>query len=333
MKKLILFSFIILTASFVQAQDFHLSQFEEAQLYYNPGLTGRLLEKGKDYRVSNIYRSQWSKVATNPYSTIYLGYDTKYDKKWGIGAHIINNQAGANTFRTSNFMVTGSYDIMNDPKEGHILSMGLQLGLMNKSLRAEELIFDSQYSGATGEFDSNLSTGEDIPSMSIYRFDASYGIYYHYLSKDGNYSPSAGISLGHITLPNQSFSGVDERMPIIWRAHFGSDVRINEKFNFKATFLMMFQKKAHEYYLNLSGKYQFENKDYDLRFIAGYRLGDAFIVGAGMRYKDFVGVLSYDINTSYLSNYTNGRGGFEVSIVYQGIFKGEKLKAFMKPVD
>ena len=118
-------------------------------------------------------------------------------------------------------------------------------------------------------------------------------------------------------------------MPLIWRFNLGSDIQINDEIELRPTFLMMFQKKAYEYFINVNGKYQLPNEDYDLRLLLGYRVKDAFVCGLGMRYKAFIGTISYDINTSYLSNYTNGRGGFEIGISYQGIFKNEKMKTIM----
>ena len=51
-----------------------------------------------------------------------------------------------------------------------------------------------------------------------------------------------------------------------------------------------------------------------------YRWKDAAVAGVGMRYKQFIGMMSYDFNTSYLRSYTSGRGGFELSLTYQGAF-------------
>jgi len=39
-----------------------------------------------------------------------------------------------------------------------------------------------------------------------------------------------------------------------------------------------------------------------------YRAKDAFILQAGMKYEQHVFMMSYDINTSALNDYTNGRG-------------------------
>lgn len=329
MKKIIHIVLLSVLSISVNAQDFHLSQFEEAPLYLNPAMAAQNLREGMDYRASSLYRSQWGSISTQPFTTGYLSYDAKYKDKWGVGINLINNQAGSPTFRTFNLMLSGSYNIMSDPSKEHFLTTGLQFGLMNKSFKTDDLIFDQQYSSSTGEFDPSVSSGENLASTSIYRFDAGWGIYYKYRPTNQKYSPYAGLSLGHISFPNQRFLGDKEAMPIIWKINAGADIEINDEIEIRPAFLMMHQKKAQEYYLNVNGKYQLSNDDYDLRMLLGYRLKDAFVLGIGMRYKEFIGMISYDINTSYLSNYTNGKGGFEFGISYQGFYKNEKIKTIM----
>lgn len=328
MKKLV-YTISVFVCSIGFAQDFHLSQFENAQLRMNPALTGRDYRDGKEYRVTTTYRTQWSTVSTKPFTSYYLGYDTKFKDKWGMGAHLMSNQAGAPTFRTFNFIVSGSYDIMNDPNKEHELVAGIHMGLMNKNYKTDDLLFDSQYSSATGEFDPSVSSGENIATRSIYRFDAGMGLYYRYRPQGTKYSPYVGFSLGHISVPNQSFTD-KEPLPLLWRYMFGGDIEVTDYIDIDPDFLIMFQNKAWEFMVNINGTYKLKNEDYDLRLLLGYRMMDAMVFGFGMRYKDFVAKASYDVNTSYLNNYTSGRGGFEISIAYQGLYNSPKLQNFFR---
>lgn len=59
------FSFAMLIASYVHAQDIHFSQYYSAPLTINPALTGGF---AGDYRAGVNYRSQWVSV-TVPYRT------------------------------------------------------------------------------------------------------------------------------------------------------------------------------------------------------------------------------------------------------------------------
>ncbi|UKN03204.1 PorP/SprF family type IX secretion system membrane protein [Paracrocinitomix mangrovi] len=325
MKKLtVIISTIVLSVN-VSAQDFHNSQFEQSSLYLNPALTGQDITEDADWRAATLYRSQWGQISTKPFSSIYASYDARLKERWGIGGYIINNQAGAPTFRTFNFMVSTSYNVI-DPKSDHKLTTGLQLGFFNKSFQVNNLFFDEQYSSTSGGFDNSLSNGENIGSSSIYRLDGAWGVYYQFLGKQ--LRPYIGFSLGHITLPNQTFIGETEPMPMIWKANFGSEIAFNDEFSLKPAFLYMYQKAASEFLLMTTTKYNFDD-DFDLRLLLGIRVGDAAVTGIGMRYHGWHLNMTYDINISTLNTYTSGRGGFEISLAYQGAFANDKIKKMM----
>ena len=243
----------------------------------------------------------------------------------------MNNQGGAPTFRTFTLVVSGSYNIIDDPTGEHTLVTGVQLGYMNKNFRTSEYYFDSQYSSSTGGFESSISSGETFGSTSINRFDAGMGVFYRYRPTGKKYSPYGGFSMGHVSFPNQSFYGEKEPLPIIWRINAGTDFVLKEQFELRPVLLMMFQKRAYEFLLNVNGIYKLKNEDYDIRALLGYRIKDAVVLGAGMRYKEFILKLSYDINASYMTNYTHGRGGFEIGLSYQGQYRNEKIRKVFSP--
>lgn len=109
-------------------------------------------------------------------------------------------------------------------------------------------------------------------------------------------------------------------MPMHWKFNLGTDWDVNENIVLNPGLFYMFQKGATELILKSHLTYKLQNEDYDIRAHLGYRIKDALLVGVGMRYKDFVGSINYDYNTSYLNNYTGGNGGVELSISYQGGF-------------
>ena len=79
----------------------------------------------------------------------------------------------------------------------------------------------------------------------------------------------------------------------------------------------------------LLGKYQLSNEDCDLRLLR-LPFKRCICDWGGNEVQKFCWNDSYDFNTSYLSNYTNGKGGFEFGISYQGFYKNEKIKSIMK---
>jgi hypothetical protein len=45
---------------------------------------------------------------------------------------------------------------------------------------------------------------------------------------------------------------------------------------------------------------------------------DALMVQAGVKKDNFILRMSYDVNTSYLNSYSNGKGGFEITLSITG---------------
>ena len=77
-----------------------------------------------------------------------------------------------------------------------------------------------------------------------------------------------------------------------------------------------YQEKATE--LTYAAQGQFYLSNYDLFLLGGltYRNKDAAIIEFGAKYGNFIGRMSYDINTSSLNDVSRGRGGSEFSLTY-----------------
>lgn len=303
----------------MKAQDFHLSQYNNAPLYMNPAVAGQTLMKRAQYRISSLHRSQWGNVSQKAFSTAYLGFDVKLDDRWGMGLNVINNQAGSSVFRTLNIMWSGSYNIMNDRSREHVLTTGVQLGLMHKSFRLDNATFDAQYDGSTGTFDQSLDHLENLNSESIIRLDAGWGMYYRYKPRGTGYSVNGALAISHLAFPNESFEDTRALTPLHWKVNAGGEWKAAKGISIDPSLLFMYQKGATELNISTQGSVRLKNPDYHVLGLLGYRLKDAAIVGVGMKYREINGMVSYDFNTSYLSNYTNRRGGYEISLVYQGL--------------
>ena len=311
----------------VQAQDFHLTQYETSAIYFNPASTGMEIPMDMEYRISSNFRSQWGRIASRAYTTAVISYDVKFKNTWGIGGYISNNMVGQNNFRTLNAMLSGAYNVMHE-SDDHVLTVGLQLGLMNKAFNSSSYIYDSQYDYSSGMFDTGISSGEMLTKESIFRLDGGIGLYYAYQESQDKFRPYAGFSIWHITMPNESFTGQKARLPMRFSFNGGCDITIDDQWKVTPTFLFAYQAKANELNMGAMGNYQFSDEDYAAQFGLNYRLKDAFIVQGGMRYKTFFFRMSYDINLSYLTPYTRGQGGFELSLIYLGEFKSEMAKKF-----
>ncbi|MCX6296180.1 MAG: PorP/SprF family type IX secretion system membrane protein [Bacteroidetes bacterium] len=320
MKKLLIYILLFCGYS-LSAQDFHISQYDVLTLYNNPALTGVFHDEQQvDYKYYLTHRSQWKSIGIKPFKTYSLAYDMKY-KRFGIGALLLNNRSGLGNFNTLNFLVSGSYFIIKDPNSPHVLTTGIQIGLLNKSFDPQQYLYESQYNASTGMLDEGIVSGESYAHTSILKFDANLGIYYSYNEKEKKYHPFVGFSIYHITKPNESFTSTKSKMPMRFNFNPGCEFIVSDKVKLIPSILYMNQAKASEFNIGALGTYRIKEKN-DIIYGINYRWKDALIIHAGFRKDNILFRMSYDVNTSYLYAYTGNRGAFELSLVVSGK-KGE----------
>ncbi|MBA3683063.1 MAG: PorP/SprF family type IX secretion system membrane protein [Bacteroidetes bacterium] len=333
MKKIkhIIFIILVTTIQFANAQDFHVAQYDIAYQYMNPAQTGSFDQSFGDYKVQMLTRSQWRSMGIKPFFTTYLSYDMPYiikDKKIGLGAFLINNNTGSGNMNTTQFMLSGSYNILDKKALGrHVLTTGLQIGVLYKTFNTKNLYYDNQYSYSVdgGSFDKSVTSGETYSSLNLTRFDANIGIYYKMIDITKKYHPYVGFSMAHLTKPNEAFFGDISRMPIKIRFYGGCDLKVNEEIDVTPRFLYLNQAKAYEITAGILASYLLKEQKIKLLFGSDYRYKDAVIINAGAKNDALSLRFSYDINSSYLNKYTNGRGAWEISLSYTGV-KGKSFK-------
>lgn len=319
MKKLVTLLFLCGAFS-AKAQDFHLSQYDMAPLYYNPAVTGLFFDDNVKMRVCGSYRSQWQKLQGKPYSSVAVSWDMPMDR-FGIGVQVMDHIAGTSNFGTFQFLASGSYKITDPKSKNHILTAGLQFGFFQKRFSDAALLFESQYNDVDG-LDPNSPTGEIFPRWSIIRFDANIGMFYKYIDKNQRFDPYIGLGVYHLTMPNESFTGQKHRLPIRWAVTGGCDIHAREDLMFTPNFLFMYQRKAMEINAGLLVTYAVAGSQYSLVAGGAYRHKDAAVIQLGFKQNGSVFRISYDIVTSNLKNYGGRRGGFEMGVVYTGVGKG-----------
>lgn len=307
----------------LKAQDFHLTQYDAFSLYLNPALTGNYLnETDADYKVTTVYRTQWRPLATRPYATYGASYDMPY-KRFGLGGYILDNKSGGPNFNTLNFQASASYFITDPKVSPHLLNVGLQTGLFYKTFNMNNILFESQYDYSTGQLNPSISSGEAYTRYSRTNFDANAGVFYKYKKAENKVAPFFGFSIFHANMPVETFSTYKSRLPMRFNLQGGCDIKVNEDLKLVPMILYMNQAKAWELNLGTLGYYRLSGKDardvkYNLVFGLNYRVKDAVMVQAGIQKDNFVLRMSYDINTSYLNTYTNGKGGFEITLQVYG---------------
>ena len=321
MKKQII-NLIFLMSFYVSVgQDFHISQYDGFTMYLNPALTGNYVDYESDYKIYSTNRSQWRSLGGKPFSTYGIGYDMKH-KKFGIGSYLLNNRAGMANFNTLNFQVSGSYFITDSKYSPHAMNVGLQLGVFYKTFNPTNLLFESQYDYSTGTLNPEISSGEVFQRTKLLKLDANLGFYYRYKEEKSKYHPFGGFSLNHLSIPKENFISKTPRLPMRLNLHGGCDFVLDSKTILTPNILYMNQAKASEFNLGVGIDYLLKeerNLSYRLKGGLNYRWKDAIIVQAGISKNNITLRMSYDINTSYLRNYTNGKGAFELGLQISGI--------------
>ncbi|HET6992836.1 MAG TPA: PorP/SprF family type IX secretion system membrane protein [Bacteroidia bacterium] len=322
MLKLFLLSLpLIFLPRFSSAQDYHMSQYDMLPLYYNPAQTGVYFgAEDTKYRFCGTYRSQWQKLQGKPYSSIDVGYDMTL-KRYGVGVIMMDHIAGTSNFATFQFLASGAYRITSDDSKKHFLAVGVQMGLFQKRFSYNYLLFENQYTTTDG-LDPNLSNGEDFADLSIIRFDANVGLYYKFLDPNRRFDPSAGFSIYHVTMPNESFTGQKSRLPMRFNGILNCDIHANDYLTFTPNILFMYQREAVEFNAGVLAGYALQNSPYQLLGGLSYRYRDAMVIHLGMKQGPNVFRISYDIVTSPLKKYGGSRGGFEMGVIYSGGLKG-----------
>lgn len=304
-------------------QDIHLSQFNSSPQNLNPAQTG--LFDG-DWRFVGNHRSQWAAIPV-PYKTYSLSTDTRLKKKFlngtpGLGLLINTDKAGDSRFSTTQICVSGAYIKRLGADSTHFVSIGVQPGFTTKSFNINALTFDSQYDG--DNYNAALSSGENFSKTRITYFDLGGGATYLW-KKTQRMQASVGASAFHLNRPKQSFFN-DKDIKLDVKTIINGIVEFPVAYQLDLVPSIMYQRqgKYKETVLGLFGKYYlqpFNGMTTALSLGGFYRMKDAFIIAANMEYRSFNVGVSYDVNTSKLTEATNNRGGFEISVIY--IFKKE----------
>jgi type IX secretion system PorP/SprF family membrane protein len=275
-------------------QDPEFSQHISAMSLYNPGSAG----SHDRICLNALHREQWVGFPGKP-STSYFSADgafSLFGKNLGAGISILNDNFGFNSDLGINLQ--GSYRI--DVGAGK-LGIGLNLGVLNKSLSPEWKTIDDKGVEGTG-------TGDDaIPTKgSKVAFDMGLGVFYR------AENIFMGISTTHLNQARISYSeNATTRMVRHYYVIAGYNLQLpNPMFELTPYFLLKSDGRVNQIYLNTTLKY---NK----RFWGGvsYRGGDAIVGLLGLELFNGVRVAySYDFTTSKIGKYSDG--SHELSIGY-----------------
>lgn len=326
MKKLILvLLFVPMVAGFTaRAQDLHFSQFFNSPLLTNPANTGFIPDG--DYRIGVNYRNQWASVTAFPYKTMSAFGDWQVMQNndntgWlGVGGVILRDVAGTSVLTSTK--VYGSIAYHQMINAGSLVSLGFNAGWANKRINTSNLTFPSQWNGKF--FDVHQTgTAPKLDRNNINYLDLQVGMNYAYFPSSDIYL-NAGFSAMHVNRPKESFfndeSGVNNRVPVRYTGFLNGSFKLNDRVILNPNLYGSLQANAWELVGGFNAHYN-ASGDGEKVLIAGlyYRYKDAFIPMVGLGLNDLTFTFSYDVTTSSLSNFNGGRGGYEFSLIKQGV--------------
>ncbi|WP_165824118.1 PorP/SprF family type IX secretion system membrane protein [Pseudochryseolinea flava] len=325
MKYTILLLAALLTDT-LYAQDVIFSQYYAAGLFVNPAEAGLQ----KDFTISASYRSQWKSVdmpfETFQVSCIYPLMSQGLRKKHlgGIALTAFNDVAGASRdFTTNGLCAATAYNFQLNSKGNNILAFAMQGGLHQRIIKAEDLLWSSQYIEHFG-FDRNLAAGEDFSTRTMYPvLNAGIAWSYHRKSHFRNvFGTVHGFSASNLNRPNESvFAGAPATLPMRYQLHGALMFSGSKRWEICPAYLVRYENGLIQtntgayanYNLTSAGRGRRGTK---LILGAWYRLRDSFIITTGIQKGPLTCGVSYDRNTTSFSRYMGNAGAFEVSAAF-----------------
>lgn len=299
----------------VAQTDPHFTQNYTYPLYVNPALTGTA---DGDYRISAIYRTQWSKIS-NPYRTTGISFDTRTNKNVALGVNILNQSAGDGGFNYlsayGSFAYTG---VKFGNGNNHRLVMAMQGGLINRKVDQTKFKWGEQWNPITGYNSSNATT-ESFATSSATAWDFGAGVLYFDATPDKKTNAFGGLSVFHINRPKDPIISTQDTelntIPIRYTLHGGLSFNFSERTSIVPHALIMQQGTARE---AMIGTYIQINVNPETDFMFGgyYRVKDAVAPFVGFDWRNFIIGLSYDANTSKLGAMAGNANSFELSLSY-----------------
>jgi len=308
----------------VLAQGMHFSQYYNAPLLLNPANTGLMSEK--DFRVGANYRDQWSKIPV-PYKTISAYGDCQLFRgiegtNWmGFGLAFFNDKAGDGELTLNKFEANIAYHIQID--EFSMISAGISGGYGQRSVNFNKLTFNDQWDGFS--FNSLAINNEFDGTINTSYFDVGAGLNYAFFPNEFTYI-KIGAGLAHLNQPEETFygqKGITNNIGLRPTGNIDGLFRVSESLIINPSAYYTMQKGASEFLFgSLAMVFVSNDKDNNTQLIFGgfYRWNEAAVLALGLQFNSMRVMASYDYTISTLSPDIKGNGGWELGLMYQGMY-------------
>lgn len=338
--KMSILSVIMLFFTFaLQAQDPHFSQFYASPLTLNPAIAGTYTGT---FRISTIYRDQWTSAVSNPLKTFAASGDVKFELDYGkknlpdivaVGITFFSDRVGTFDYNTNQILLTGAYHKALDKKTKQYLGIGVQGGILQKSINYEDLTFQDQFNAIDAFTGTTLET---LPPNNNAFADFNVGVYYS-ISPTKNFSYHIGAGYFHFNKPNISLYNTPDiidpnvfktdTLSAKWSIHTGASIKTTDRLSIQPRVNALVQGRQAEVNLGTTFRYKISKQSgqYLLAgpYIRGVKNYDAFglesvIAMVGFERDNFILGLSYDQNLGSLVRDRKSLSSLEISIIYIG---------------
>ncbi len=327
-----LIALFIAAATFTaKAQDPFFAQYYASPLNVNPAMMG--VFKGQ-WRMNTNYRQQWGGIFSDiPLRTIHASFDYRInilDEDYlAFGINAVQDETGALSRLKSTrgaFGVSYMKQLSGNrySSSDQYLVAGIQVGPGQFRAGTDGLWFDRQYDSLAIGVNANLASGEVTPQSNMY-LDYTAGLMW-YMVADDNQSLYIGGSAHHLSQPNISFLGnKGENLRRRFNVNAGGEFPINDEFSVLPSAMVSIQGPS--MMTQFGSNFRYSNNDWQevaVRVGGAYRLsnkftgmvGDALTVTGMLEMNGWIFGASYDIHTSTILRPTNGRGAWELSLIY-----------------
>lgn len=313
----LLLAFSILNCQFVIGQDIHFSNWGMSPLNLNPANTGMFEGDG---RLIFNYRNQWKGVPV-PFSTFSFGGDFNLKKpiikgtNEAIGLIFNHDASGDGKYTITDFKVPINHKFSFKKDTGLTIAFGVLGGVSNVKIDPNKLSYDKQWDGDA--YNGGIVNGENFSILSKTFADVSLGTVIQKKFTQ-NWMVNVGYGISHLNKPNISFFNT---AGVTLKPRHTESLMLKYSFSNLASVMIEYygnqQQKFMENLAGISYHYTIEPKTQTTLNIGVLnRFGDALITTAGLQYNSTRFQVSYDYNYSQFKKATNGKGAFEISLIY-----------------
>lgn len=339
MKQLLTFFLAIFLSGSAFGQDYHFSQFFATPVSLNPALTG--LFPGR-YRVSLANRSQWAQTLETPFSTSAFSADfhyfvnpnkRQYKDGFGVGVVFSSDRVSEISYSVNQIQVSGAFHKSLDPNNNQTLSLGFQMGVVQRNVSYDQLTFEDSFDGTSTYVEGGSQ--ENLPINNYAFGDYNIGLNYAYAPKDKT-AFFVGASIHHFNEPEQSYYAEETRGEDIEVTSI-LDARIGGYFNLRIPVTRDVTLSPRVYAFT-QGPHLVTNAGSNIRFLLDDSKGSALHLGAyargvgnegnfgldsavgmvGFEIARFLVGVSYDVGLNGLTTNRRHQGAFELNIAYLG---------------